>query len=368
MAGYSCKALDTCQRCGACLMEELRDAILKKPDLIRVMLASTVTQSKNKDGGFLLNILQRPTAIHPELCEDCGKCIPVCPEPNALTRSGPDGSITLDPRECGFYKDESCRACLDACPSGAISLSHEFSEVEYEFSAVILATGFKPFDPSLKPRFGYGLVPGVMTSRELDIRLRNGSFDFPTDQAPLSAAFIQCVGSRDTRIQRDYCSQVCCGYAMRMARLLLSRFPHAAITIFYMDMQTYDQDFANRHSKAAEQVRLIRAMPSEIRTGESGTPVVTFHSPDTRRISESFDLVILSVGISPETAMAEVFHNELGSDGFFASDSQSGAVGAQALFVAGTAKGPADITRSIEDGAIVAAGVISHFEKIERGA
>lgn len=347
VAGYSCKALDTCQRCGACAMEDLKERVYSRSDVITFIPLAKVTQSSRQNGRFHLHALQRPSAVHPELCDDCGKCLGVCPRPNALTRSGPEQRITLDYNACDFYRDGNCDACVQACPSGAITLSQEYTQIEIKSLATIIATGFKPFDPTLKPRFGYGVVPGVLTAKELDYRLRNGSFSNLEGQGPKSIAFVQCVGSRDTRINRNYCSQVCCGYAVRTARLLKRKNPGCAITVFHMDIQTYDRNFDARFKEASNEIKLVRAMPSEIRSGRDGLPTITYHGPDSIRKQDSFDLVILSVGISPETEVAEIFGVSLGEDGFMET-------GPQGVYIAGTAKGPGAIVESIEHGAFIA--------------
>lgn len=363
VSGYSCKALDTCQRCGACLLEEILERLTEYKDLITVLTRAEVKESAEGDGIIRLNILQRAQAIHPDLCQDCGKCLQVCPEPNVLRRSPIDQSVTLDSRECLAYKDGECKACVDACPEDAINLDDQPLEIEISASTVIIATGFKPFDPSEKPRYGYGLVKGVITSKELDERLRDGSFAPSNGDEPFKVAFIQCVGSRDTRIDKNYCSQVCCGYAMRMGRLLKKRFPSTQVTMFYMDIQTYDRDFENRLNEASKDIRLIRAAVSEIRTDESDRPLISFHGPESVTVPESFDIVVLSVGMSPETRLADTFGLDIGPEGFLTSATLNLPSNSNGVFVAGAAKGPVSIVQAVEDGISAARAMNSHIMK-----
>ena len=83
---------------------------------------------------------------------------------------------------------------------------------------------------------------------------------------PRRIAFIQCVGSRDEHAGRGYCSQVCCRYALRLARLLRSRLPEAEITIYKMDIQTCGRDVAAAWNAIAnEKIGIVAGLPAVIR-------------------------------------------------------------------------------------------------------
>ena len=264
-----------------------------------------MTNVQHTGEGFRLALLQRPPRIMPEKCTGCGSCMEVCPSPGALARAPGEVKVSLKEETCRYFSAGSCSSCVEACPEHAIVFSDASWAVEVDCSAVVLATGFKPFDPSGKPQFGYGRVPGVLTAMDLEALLRhdNWSPNNGNDSAP-SVAFIQCVGSRDVRLGRNYCSRVCCGYAMRLARLLMHRFPEVKPSMFYMDIQSYDRDFEQRLAEAAQEVRLIRAMPAEVRASADGSAQVVYHGPDDSTVKESFDMVVLSVGISPQVELA----------------------------------------------------------------
>lgn len=363
---FSCKATDRCQRCGACVLEDVSESVAVSPR-ITSLLRTTVERAERRDGTFHLELLQRPIRIVPELCDLCGACERVCRHPGALVRSPLDHKIVLDEDRCRFFRDASCRACAEACPQNAVRLEDSPRTIEVEAGSVILATGFRPFDPAQKPRFGYGRVPGVMTALELESMLRLENWTVGSGDGQIrSAAFIQCVGSRDPAIDRDYCSRVCCGYGLRLARLLRSRFPAVDVSIFYMDIQTYDRDFERRLSKAAEEVRLIRAIPGEIRASQDGRAEAIYHGADERRVAETFDLVVLSIGISPNP-VGEFLGLSSNMDGFAGLDGESVETGTPGLFVAGTAQGPRSIEDSMSHAIKAAAAAASYVRRSLRG-
>ena len=122
---------------------------------------------------------------------------------------------------CGACSE--CMQCVEACQAGAIAHDQQPRTQTLEVGAVILAPGFKTFDAKLKPEYGYGRYPNVITSLEFERLLSAtgpcaGHVRRPSDQAePKRIAWIQCVGSRDASIGREYCSYVCCMYATKQA-------------------------------------------------------------------------------------------------------------------------------------------------------
>jgi heterodisulfide reductase subunit A len=253
------------------------------------------------------------------------------------------------------------------CPERAISLDEAPTDLPIEAGSIILACGFRAFEPLEKPRLGYGRIPGVITGLELDSLLRADNFTLgERENGSRSVAFIQCVGSRDPRIGRNYCSRVCCGYALRLARLLRHRFPGIEPTMFYMDIQTFDRDFERRLEEARREVRLIRAIPPEVRAGTDGRPELIFQGPEDKRILESFDLVVLSVGISPDpshSSLGELLRVSLNRDGFLERDEETVSTETPGVFVAGTVQGPKSIEETVSHATRTAGAVAAYLMK-----
>jgi hypothetical protein len=116
-----------------------------------------------------------------------------------------------------------CKQCVEACEADAID--HEMTDeiIRLNVGSVILAPGYEIFDATLKSEYGYGRYPNVLNSLEFE-RVLSASGPFsghvirPSDQKePKKIAWIQCVGSRDNACGNNYCSSVCCTYAIKEA-------------------------------------------------------------------------------------------------------------------------------------------------------
>jgi heterodisulfide reductase subunit A len=232
-----------------------------------------------------------------------------------------------------------------------VSLKSGKQRTDLKVSAVVLATGIDPYDATQKAEYGYGRFKNVITAKDLGEMLRfQGKLNRPSDgKLPKNVAFFQCVGSRDESIGNLYCSQVCCAYALRLIRAIRHQYPEVRATFLYLDIQPAGvnfQQFLNA-CRGDKGVRLIRSLPSKVyQSPLSDQPRVRFTDPEREEvIEESFDLIVLSVGMTLRKgtkSLMELFRLDLTEDGFISSPpSQTG------VFIAGACSGPKDIDRSI---------------------
>jgi len=219
------------------------------------------------------------------------------------------------------------------------------------FGAIVVAIGPMAFDPSLDPRLGYGMVTDVLSSVEVDRAVRSGRLMVPsTGRRPSSLAIVQCVGSRDDRHGAPYCSKACCKYAYRLARHLQHSDPDLQVTMFYLDWRPLDGDLEALVRWEREGGRAIRARPAEI-VERDGRPVVRYAGPGDEPIEESFDLVMLTVGLLPPRdgpELSSMLEVPLDEQGFFPQEHGR-------VLAAGCCAGPKDIDESVKEG-IAAAG------------
>ena len=367
---FCCKATETCSRCSVCLVPEKMFEVAANP---RISLAvnSEVVGISGGVGDFEVDLLQKPGFVDPEKRIACGICTELCPcelgkgvflpFPEAVPHT-----YIIDKNQCLRFKGEECNICQDNCPVGAIDFEKKPNNKKLKVSAVIVATGFEVFDATERGLLGYGRYSNVLTGFDLErIFSTAESITLPSNgKSPQNIAFIQCVGSRDEYIGNGYCSQVCCKYAMRFAKLLQYQNSEAKLTIFYIDLQTAGKGFGEFYEECKETIRFVRGIPVEVYQISPNELEVKYEDLTKGEIAkESYDLVVLSVGIAPRKDSwnsARVLGINLGDYGFFDTQGtlDSSTTNVDGIFLAGTCQGPKDIPESIAHGIQAASKVI----------
>jgi heterodisulfide reductase subunit A2 len=224
-----------------------------------------------------------------------------------------------------------------------------------EYDAILMATGFTPFDPVDKP-YGYKKFPNVITNLALEKMLKQmGKAICLSDRKEArKIAFIQCVGSRDRKHGNPWCSQVCCASALRMARLIKHRQKDTNLTFFYIDVQTFGRDFEQIYENIKEDIRMIRAIPGDIFQSEKGHLSITwFNQQENKEQEEVFDMVVLSVGMTPNynlDGFTELIQKKPDSGPVhFLSTAQQKELNQDGIFTAGTINGPMNILQTQTD-------------------
>ena len=250
-----------------------------------------------------------------------------------------------------------CGECAKACQPKAIDYGMKEEIVELHVGSIILATGFDPFNPKLKPEFGYGTYPNVLHGLEIE---RLCSASGPTKgeiiiqgKKPKEVVFIHCVGSRDKSAGNEYCSRVCCMYTAKQAHLLRDKIPDANITVLYMDVRAFGKGFEEFYERVQkERIVYRRGNPSEVYR-RNGKLVV--RAEDTL-LGEPFeleaDLVVLASGLVPRRE-EDILKNMLGlensSDKFYAEAPGLDPIMTkkEGIFLAGCCQGPKDIPDTV---------------------
>ncbi len=280
---------------------------------------------------------------------------------------------------CGVCSE--CGRCVSTCQAGAIDHNMTDREIELEVGAIILSPGGSTFDPAALEYLGYTKSPNVITSIEFERILSasgpyQGHMQRPGDgKEPKKIAWIQCVGSRNLRIHKNYCSSVCCMYAIKEAVIAMEHAsgPLEAV-IFNMDMRTYGKDFEKYYTRARDEygVRFekSRIFSVEPMHDESGDLFIRYAREDGSIGEEVFDLVVLSVGLEAGCGteeLARVSGIELNQHGFCKiGDLRLGITSRPGIFAAGVFAGPKDIPETVIE-ASAAAGHASGLLAAARG-
>ncbi len=340
---FCCKATDECVVCGACSVEDMLKKVVNQPR-IHVHLATQVAA------------LRRNGAFQAQL------------EKSAVP-AGSAGVLT------GYSKNNqplvviADTAQADSASKDAVAWNDLGASGCIDVDAVVLASGFQPFDARTKGTYGYQKFPNVVTGLDLErIKRTRGAIVRPSDgQAPKKIAFIQCVGSRDERLGNLWCSHVCCPYALRMAQDLKHADPEAQITVFYMDIQNTNKNFPMFYDKCRADMTFVRNIPVDVYPEDGDRLRMRFlDDADGAALNDTFDMIVLSIGIAPGADNAELAKTtgiELNADGFFtAADAQTKTATSQhGIFLAGTVEGPRTIAASIAHAGQAASDVINHL-------
>jgi len=256
----------------------------------------------------------------------------------------------------------------EEAPPGAIDLDMKEKERWIDASAIIVATGWRPYDATRLENLAFGRCENVITNVMME-RLAapggptNGKILRPSDGAPpKNVAFVQCAGSRDEN-HLPYCSAVCCMASLKQTRYLREQDPDVNVTIFYIDIRTIGrlEDFYYDLLED-EKVTFVKGKVAGIE--EASTPGnLVLDVEDTiagRKPEPEFDMVVLATGIVPEIADSPIpFDLEMDEYGFL-----DGATNVEGVYAAGCAKHPCDVSRATKEST---AAALKAIQCVKRG-
>lgn len=212
---------------------------------------------------------------------------------------------------------------------------------------IVIATGSKMIDISDYDEYLYQ-HPKVITSLELEHLLEGYSRDIKR------VNFIQCVGSRDRKRGKEYCSIVCCTYAIGQAKELKKKYPDAEIFVHYMDLRGPYRGFEEHYAEARDMgIVFLRGRVSKI-FEDNGKLYIKFEDLDSGNIMiMETSLVVLSVGQEPSEGIENI-SNMLGlptdRDNFLRDYNASWDISKRkGIIVVGCASGPKGIRYSVSE-------------------
>jgi heterodisulfide reductase subunit A len=352
---------------------------------ITLLTYSEVKEVAGVIGDFRVRVRKKARYVDEEACTGCGTCVEKCPWkriPDAFELGwGQRPAIyfhfaqtvpkipVIDRENCTYFKNGKCQACAKFCPKEAIVFDQEDEIVELEVGTIILATGFRDFDPRRSPQYGYGELDNVLTGMEFE-RLVNsggptsGTVHLRNGDKPARIAIIHCVGSRGD--QNAHCSRVCCMYSLKLAHLARDVIG-ADVVEFYRDMRTFGKGYEAFFDRVArEGVEFVRYDDHIDVTRRNGSLCVrTTDLYSGERKAAAVDMVVLSSGMEPQSDQADVastFGISLGADGFFLEKHPKLApveTATEGVFLAGACQSPKDIPDSVAQGGAAAAAALA---------
>jgi quinone-modifying oxidoreductase subunit QmoA len=237
-----------------------------------------------------------------------------------------------------------------------IEPAEEPREMELNVGAIVVATGWKPYDVTQLTNLGAGSVKNCVSNMQLE-RLASpfgptqGKIVRPTDgRAPMSVAFVQCAGSRDQN-HLNYCSYICCMATLKQCLYLAEQNPNVHIAVYYIDLRA-----PGRYMNVLEKVQalpivaFVKGKVADVVQAENDRVKLTVEDAVRgEKLTLVHDLVVLATGMQPSLAGEKAaLPLPLDEDGFMAGGEDAG------IFAAGCARMPLDVMRSAQSGTAAA--------------
>jgi heterodisulfide reductase subunit A len=344
---------------------------------IELLTFSEVEEVSGYVGNFTAKIRKKARYVDPDLCNVCEECIKVCPvvKPDEFQMGlssrkaihipfpqAVPSSFILNMDDCLGNNPIACGKCADVCEPQAINYDDQDEIVTRDVGTIIVAIGLDVYDPTEMDEYGYTRFENVITSMEFERLIcaggpTDGHFVRPSDhQLPKRIGFIQCVGSRNPKIGRPYCSNICCMNTIKDTLLLADHYPDVENVVFYQDIRAFGKSFEDMYQRSKETgTRYVRGIPGDAEEDpETRNLIVTGENTTSGKLERhELDMLVLSVGVQPPKDLEKIsgmLTLSKTSDGFFMeSHPKLKPVDAptRGVYFAGFCESPKDIKDSV---------------------
>jgi heterodisulfide reductase subunit A len=382
--------------CSQCILTPKMSEVGSHP-YIELLAYSEVEEVSGYVGNFKAKIRKKARYVDESTCTGCAVCMQKCPYTTdsefdlGLTKrkaayipfpQAIPNVATIDPDICIYIQSEGkkCGACMKFCDVGAIDFNQQDEILEVEVGSIILATGFSLMDPKLIPQYGYGKYNDVVTGLEFERMVSptgptEGKIKLKDGREPESVAIVHCVGSRDKNYH-EYCSRVCCMYALKQANYIKEELPNTDVYQLYIDMRSFGDGYEEFYERLCEEgVIFIRGKVAQVTDQamsdeERGKLIVV--AEDTllgRTIRIPVDMVILCNALEPQADAGEAasrFAVNQKATGFFLERHPKldpVATPTEGVFVAGCCQSPKDIPDTVAQASAAAARILAMISK-----
>lgn len=194
----------------------------------------------------------------------------------------------------------------------SVKLANGAGEKQETVGAIVVATGWRPYDATKLGHLGYGASPDVVTGVELEGMLANGGVKRKSDgAAPKTVAFALCAGSRDPE-HLPYCSSVCCGSSIKQALQIVEADPEAMVYIIFQELRT--PGTAEEFYRQAQEAGIIFVKGKVKSVGADLTVTVDDVLLGQEVPMEGLDMVVLATGMVPNATDPDKPAAEAGAD------------------------------------------------------
>ena len=250
------------------------------------------------------------------------------------------------------------------------------SDQTVDVGSVIVATGYKEFDAGRITHYGYGKLPNVITSFELEKMLREGRLETKEGNAPQYVAIVHCVGSRNLEFH-TYCSRVCCMTALKYAHEIRAALPGSYVSDVYIDMHAFGKGHEDFYRRSSEVKTLFLMYEKNdypvIRRADPKDDCEMLIEVNERLSGETIeipaDLVVLMVGMEAREdaeEIARLVNISCDKDGWFIESHPKldpVATTTDGVFIAGACQYPKDIPDSVAQARAAAARILARIAR-----
>jgi quinone-modifying oxidoreductase subunit QmoB len=172
----------------------------------------------------------------------------------------------------------------------------------HRVGSIVMAAGWKPYDPEKLEHLSYGKFPDVITSVQLEEMAKAGKITCPSDGSePSVVAFIQCAGSRDPD-HLPYCSAVCCRVSLKQAVYVQEQNEENKVFVFYKDIRSPEQHEEFYRKVQKNGTVFVKTDTSKVTISEGSELKLSVEAMDEllgQPVQAEADLVVLATGMQP---------------------------------------------------------------------
>ncbi len=240
---------------------------------------------------------------------------------------------------------------LEANMRECIDLDQKEEIIEFHVKAIVLATGWDPYDAEKIEYYEFKKYPDVIRNVEMErLASPNGPYGGkilrPSDKKEIeNIVFVQCAGSRDEN-HLPYCSSICCLASLKQARYVREQYPDADIHIFYIDIRTHGifEEFYQQ-TKKDKKIYFHRGKVAKV-FQEHGSKKLTVEAEDslTGELNQmTTDMVVLATGMKPVNDKIPGIDKSVIDENGFVIENDKGIIGG------GVSTNPTDVASSVQD-------------------
>lgn len=337
---------------------------VKLNDRISFYTLAEVENISGQPGSYEVSVKLTPRHVN-DKCTGCNACTVAC-----LVEVPNDFNAGMDKRKAAYVRGEqsfpfqyviekaSCKSdcglkCKAACKYDAIDLDMKPETIKIKAGAIVLATGWKPYDAKKIDNLGFGTNPNIITNVMME-RIASGNgptqgkITRPSDGKEVKKiAFVQCAGSRDEN-HLAYCSAVCCMASLKQITYVREQYPDSEAYMFYIDIRTPGTAYERFFNKIKDDknVKLIKGKVAKV-SADPATGDVIVEAEDIfagGKIKMQVDMCVLATGMQPTISEVKLPSDiKINENGFAViGEDQKG------IYAVGCVKDPMDVAKSVQ--------------------